>query len=64
MPEYKPQQAREMARLRIIGEVKQALKELQLNELPPENWTGLEGALKPTFLSEEVWYNARHETSA
>jgi hypothetical protein len=30
MPEYKPQQAREMARLRIIGEVKQALKELQL----------------------------------
>jgi len=30
MPEYKQQQAREMARLRIIGEVKQALKELQL----------------------------------
>jgi hypothetical protein len=30
MPEYKPQQAREMARFRIIGEVKQALKELQL----------------------------------
>jgi hypothetical protein len=30
MPEYKQQQARKMARLRIIGEVKQALKELQL----------------------------------
>jgi hypothetical protein len=29
-PEYKQQQAREMARLRIIGDVKQGLKELQL----------------------------------
>ncbi|HUV07402.1 MAG TPA: hypothetical protein VMX75_06715, partial [Spirochaetia bacterium] len=24
-------------------------------ELPPKNWTGGEGALRPTFLSEEVW---------
>lgn len=35
-----------------------------LTELPPKNWTGGEGALRPTFLSKEVWYNARHETSA
>jgi putative transposase len=33
-------------------------------ELPPKNWTGGEGALKPTFLKKEAWYNARHETSS
>ena len=36
----------------------------RLVELPPKKWTGGEGALRPTFFSEEVWYNARHETSA
>jgi len=33
-------------------------------ELPPKNWTGGEGALMPTLMAKEVWYNARHETSA
>jgi len=26
-------------------------------ELPPKNWTGGEGALRPTFYQKEVWYN-------
>jgi hypothetical protein len=33
-------------------------------ELPPKNWTGGEGAVKPAFLTKEAWYNAWNETSA
>ena len=47
-----------------IAEMIDSIRSGWLTELPPKNWTGGEGALRPTFLSEEVWYNARHETSA
>jgi hypothetical protein len=48
----------------LIMSMLQIETEKRYIELPPKNWTGGEGALRPTFLSEEVWYNARHETSA
>jgi putative transposase len=51
-------------KIRTTNPIESTFATVWHREVPPKNWTGVEGAFMPTFLKKEVWYNARYETSA